>query len=160
MNLNSLFPKQSELDKHIVEKHNLQDQDLLNKKAVALICELYELVNELQFFKFWKTDIKIDRNKAVEEYIDVIHFTLSIANDLGYTSHKYIPTQHQDLNKLVLGITNAITVLSVSPSKDLIGSIFNNIVALGYQIGLTEEDVLEIYNKKNEVNFARQESGY
>src|SRR5699024_12838887 len=90
MNINSLFIKQKQLDEHIVNEKGLYGQDLLKKKTVALICELYELSNELKFFKFWKEDIKINRDLALEEYSDVIHFALSIANDLGYTEHKYI----------------------------------------------------------------------
>src|SRR5699024_3005100 len=76
-------------------------------------------------------------NRLLEEYIDTIHFTLSIANDLGYTSHTYTKTKPRDLNDLVIGITNAITVLSASPNHYLMESIFNNIIALGYQLGFT-----------------------
>src|SRR5690625_3722892 len=89
MNLNKLFPVQKKLDEHILSEKGLRGQDLLKKKTVALICELYELSNELKFFKFWKEDIKINRDLALEEYSDVIHFALSIANDLGYRSEEH-----------------------------------------------------------------------
>lgn len=36
MNLEKLFKIQAELDKRIVEKHGLQNEDLLDKKILAL----------------------------------------------------------------------------------------------------------------------------
>lgn len=160
MNLNSLFEKQKKLDKYIYEKNNVTVEEIFEKKIVAFLDELFELANELQFFKYWKDEIVIDRQRAKEEYIDVIHFTLSIANAVGIHEHKYIDTKPRDLNKLFLGITNLATVISVSKSKDHVKSLINNVIALGYQLGLNEEIVLAEYNKKNELNYARQESGY
>lgn len=160
MNLNSLFEKQKELDKYIYEKNNVTAKEVFERKIVALLVELGELANELQFFKYWKENINIDSQRAIEEYIDVIHFTISIANAVGVHEHKYIDTKPRDLNKLFLGITNLATVISVSKSKDHVKSLINNVIALGYQLGLNEEIVLAEYNKKNEVNYARQESGY
>src|SRR5690625_3873533 len=129
MNLNDLFKKQKELDEYIVKEKGLEEQDLFKKKIVALLCELYECVNEARFFKFWSNNTKprsevwetkivhgkpqpILKNPLLEEYIDTIHFALSIANDLGYHEHKYIKTQPRDLNDLVIGITNVATILS------------------------------------------------
>lgn len=160
MNLNMLFEKQKELDEYIYKKNGVTAEEIYDKKIVAFLDELFELANELQFFKYWKDDIVIDRQRAIEEYIDVIHFTISIANAVGVHEHKYIDTKPRDLNKLFLGITNLATVISVSKSKDHVKSLINNVIALGYQLGLNEEIVLAEYNKKNEVNYARQESGY
>src|SRR5699024_10955330 len=145
--------------------------------------------NEARFFKFWSSNQKPNVNKQssmtcqscygrggcpncikgkvtvfynplLEEYIDTIHFTLSIANDLGYTSHTYTKTKPRDLNDLVIGITNAITVLSASPNHYLMESIFNNVIALGYQLGFTEADVIAAYHDKNAINHRRQDNNY
>src|SRR5690625_2283374 len=58
MNLEELFKIQAELDKRIVEKHGLQNEDLLDKKILALQVELGELANEWRGFKFWSEDQK------------------------------------------------------------------------------------------------------
>src|SRR5690625_82283 len=120
MNLNELFSIQAELDKRIIQQHNLQEQDLLKKKTVALLTELYECVNEARFFKFWSEDQKsrtkvyssdylvlpdgkeIEKvtNPLLEEYVDTIHFALSIANDLDYQEHEYLDPDNQDLSDL------------------------------------------------------------
>ena len=204
MNLNSLFNKQQKLDEYIVKEKELEGQDLLPRKTVALICELYECVNEARFFKFWSENqkarttgkercfacegagrfiypgefvdghtyaegcaecqgtgwIPTDKNPLLEEYIDTIHFTLSIANDLGVHEHKYVKTQPQDLNKLVLGITNLATIIPTSREPHHVKSLLNNIIALGYQLGFDEKTVIEAYHEKNKVNYERQENGY
>lgn len=181
MNLNSLFTKQKQLDEHIVNEKGLHGQDLLKKKTVALICELYECVNEARFFKFWSENQKPNINKIefcfvngvkehgtrhrvinplLEEYADIIHFALSIANDLGYTEHKYIHTEGTDLNDLVLGITNIATIIPQSRETHHVSTLINNVIQLAYQLGFTEKDVLNAYEEKNKTNYNRQKSGY
>src|SRR5690606_26594705 len=160
MNLNPLFQKQAELDKYIYSQNNVTAKEVFEKKIVALLVELGELANELQFFKYWKENINIDRQRAIEEYIDVIHFAIGLAVDLGIDEHEYIETQPRDLNKLFIGITNLATVLSTSKEKEHAKTLLNNIIALGYQLGLDEQTVIGAYNKKNEVNYERQENGY
>lgn len=160
MNLNSLFEKQKELDEYIYEKNDVTAKEVFERKIVALLVELGELANELQFFKYWKESINIDRQRAIEEYIDVIHFAIGLAVDLGIDEHEYIETQPRDLNKLFLGITSLATVISVSKSKEHAKSLINNVIALGYQLGLTEETVLAAYDEKNAINYERQNSNY
>lgn len=159
MNLNNLFPIQKELDQHIVEKHNLQGQDLLNKKTVALTCELYECVNETKIFKFWSVK-NPDREKMLEEYVDTLHFALSIGNDLGYTHHTYTDKADRDLNSLTIGLTNLITIIPQSRSHTHMKLLFDLIIKLGYQLGFDEKTVTDAYMAKNETNFVRQANGY
>src|SRR5690625_2968355 len=116
MNLEKLFKIQTELDKRIVEKHGLQNEDLLDKKILALQVELGELANEWRGFKFWSEDREpktkeypkdictckdcamhwcdkvhestaeeegIYVNPLLEEYVDCLHFILSIGLELG-----------------------------------------------------------------------------
>ena len=160
MNLNSLFEKQKELDEYIYEKNNVTAKEVFERKIVALLVELGELANELQFFKYWKENINIDRQRAIEEYIDVIHFAIGLAVDLGIDEHKYSETRPRDLNKLFIGIANLATVLSASKEKEHAKTLVNNVISLGYQLGLDEQTVIEAYNKKNEVNYERQKAGY
>src|SRR5699024_6894313 len=78
MNLQPLFETQPKLDKRIVEQKELEEQDLLDKKILALQVELGELANELpEVFKFWSNK-KNNYKKALEEYCDCLHFILSI----------------------------------------------------------------------------------
>lgn len=160
MNLNSLFEKQKELDKYIYEKNNVTAKEVFERKIVALLVELGELANELQFFKYWKENISIDGQRAIEEFIDLIHFAIGLAVDLGIDEHKYSGMRPRDLNKLFIGIANLATVLSISKEKEHAKLLIDNVITLGYQLGLNEEIVLSEYNKKNEINYKRQNSNY
>ena len=160
MNLNSLFKKQKELDEYIYEKNNVTAKEVFERKIVALLVELGELANELQFFKYWKENINIDGQRAIEEYIDVIHFAIGLAVDLGIHEHKYSEMRPRDLNKLFIGIANLATVLSVSKEKEHAKLLIDNVITLGYQLGLTEEIILSEYDKKNKINYKRQNSNY
>ena len=159
MDLNKLFKAQAELDKHIVEEKGLQGQDLLKKKTVALICELYECVNESRFFKFWSNK-SMNRDNALEEYADTIHFAISIANDVGLDDYEFGDSRSRDLNDLTLGITNLATLIPERPTKNNVRTLLNLIIKLGYQLGFTEDEVIEAYHSKNKENHLRQETGY
>src|SRR5690625_7839564 len=78
MNLNKLFPLQKQLDEHILKEKGLHGQNLLDKKAVAILTELGEVLNELQIWKFWKENNYPRKKKMLEEYVDNIHFIISI----------------------------------------------------------------------------------
>lgn len=195
MNLNSLFSRQAKLDNYIIKEKELEGKDLLPRKTVALIAELYECVNEAEFFKFWKenpkprnydvqchacggsgmieigiakfevceycegTGIRI-RNPMLIEYVDMIHFLVGVANDLGYTSHKYTAPKPMDLNELTLGITNIASTLHKFRTKKHIETLFNYVILLGYQLGFDEKMVIEAYHEKNKENYERQQNGY
>src|SRR5690606_21727353 len=97
MNLYKLFKIQAKLDEKIVKEKGLEGQDLLDKKILALQVELGELANCWRGFKYWSNDqepiTKIDIgnsqysivNPLLEEYVDCLHFILSIGNDIGIT---------------------------------------------------------------------------
>lgn len=160
MNLNTLFKKQKELDEYIYERNNVTAEEVFERKIVALLVELGELANELQFFKYWKESTNIDRQRAIEEYIDVIHFAIGLAIDLGIDEYKYSEMRPRDLNKLFIGIANLATVLSISKEKEHAKLLIDNVITLGYQLGLTEEIILSEYDKKNKINYKRQNSNY
>lgn len=171
MNLNELFEPQAKLDERIIKEHNLQGQDLIKKKTTALLTELFECVNEARFFKFWSKDQKARINQfclsrlewtnpLLEEYVDTLHFALSIANDISYNKHEYKDPGDYDLNDLTIGLTNLITLLPESKSHTQMSLVFNYLIKLGYQFGFNEKIVKEAYYKKNKINLVRQEDGY
>lgn len=160
MDLNKLFKAQAELDKHIVEEKGLQGQDLLKKKVVALICELYECVNEFPaIFKFWSNK-KNNHEKGLIEFADIVHFAISIANEIGLEKYEYGNLPDRDLSTLVIGITNLATIIPENPNKYSARVLLNWVIKLGYQLGFNEKQVIDAYFEKNKVNYARQKNGY
>ena len=90
MNLQQLFTMQKELDDFIEQTQNIQ-QDVFQEKGLALLVELAELANETRCFKFWSTKGPSAREVILEEYVDSIHFILSLGLLKGYTSIEIWP---------------------------------------------------------------------
>src|SRR5690242_2519258 len=84
MHLKPLYDIQQTLDERIRTQHGLHDADLLPKKLLALQVELGEHANETRCIKYWSTKPASERIVILEEYVDALHFVLSIGLDLGY----------------------------------------------------------------------------
>lgn len=126
------------------------------ERIIALQVEFNELLNELPFlFKYWSNK-EMDKDKALEEYVDNIHFLLSIGNDLGITKYEYDRPDVHDMRKLVLGINNMISRLNKSVFKELA----DHYLLLAEKLGFTWEEIEQAYFEKNEANYERQENGY
>jgi len=139
------------------------------------------MMNEHRSFKYWSNDQeprtfdwkpvqKNDHtsvetnNPLLEEYVDNIHFLLSLGNDLGISDLQYRePTKQKDLIGQVLDLYDMISVfrvLSGEKQKDHYHKMFSQFIRIGQQMGFTMEQVHEAYKNKNEVNFQRLSEGY
>ncbi|AGX88862.1 dUTPase [Mycoplasma parvum] len=79
MKLSELLQYQKELDEKVLEKQfsSLDEFSLLLARKTALVVEFFEFLNETLLFKYWtKKEIKLENLK--EEFIDIVHFTLSL----------------------------------------------------------------------------------
>ncbi len=170
MKLDRLFEMQAKLDDHIVKEKGLEGQDLLDKKILALQVELGELANELpEEFKFWSNK-KNDMEKALKEYVDGLHFLLSIGNDLETTYKEKSIMDYEKWNTTQL--FNAMyyqlamfenEVHNLAPRTSQINAyrlIFNVFLSIGKRLGFTWEQIEQAYISKNEINHQRQEGGY
>ena len=90
LNFNYLFSLQRELDNRIVQEHELEGQNLFEKKLLALMVEVGELANETRCFKYWSKKAPSPKETILEEYVDGIHFILSLGLELGVT-HGELP---------------------------------------------------------------------
>ncbi|MBT2600964.1 MULTISPECIES: dUTP diphosphatase [unclassified Oceanobacillus] len=184
MNLNKLMTIQADLDKHIEQKKGLEGHDLLDKKILALQVELGELANEWRGFKFWSEDQESrgynlytegngveQKNPLLEEYVDCLHFILSIGLELNINIEslkehckpkKMLDTTDHFLwtNKKLLDLYENIRDRNSSKVGLLYLNLFNSLVGLGELLGFTTEQIEQAYLDKNKVNHARQESGY
>lgn len=182
MNIQKMFETQAKLDDRIVKEKGLQGQDLLDKKILALQVELGELAQEWRGFKFWSNDqeprtevywgppelpdVGTYTNPLLEEYVDCLHFILSIGNEIGASKHEYVE---------LMDLTNNITAQFISVFQ-LIGNLreeylyymdksgFNTVVneflCLGKTLGFTWEQIESEYYHKNKINHERQDNGY
>lgn len=163
--LTKLFNAQKILDQHIADKHSLKSENLTKKRFLALFVELGELANETRCFKFWSVKQASARDVILEEYVDSIHFLLSIGLDLGFTNtekitnHPVQPTQ-PDLTECFHLVIEKILTLKKAMTEENYCLLFEQYRVLGIVLGFSSNDMIDAYFKKNEVNFQRQETNY
>src|SRR5690625_4897765 len=216
LNLQKLFKTQAELDERIVKEKGLEEQDLLDKKVLALQVELGELANEWRGFKFWSEDQRprvenwvecfacdgtgdlnhevvqedaegigghayIDCeecdssgtshmvNPLLEEYVDCLHFILSIGNAIefgNYTMIGYAPAPRKIEFAFLITFEAMSNFFHAWHTGDetrveiKYTTIFDCLLTLGNMLGFTEEQIEQAYYEKNETNHERQANGY
>jgi len=106
-------------------------------------------------------------NPLLEEYVDCLHFILSIGNDLNINEHQeFCATATKDVITLFAKINRYVAELwwechddgTDKPIKWLFA--LSNFIRLGEQLGFTWEQIEQAYFKKNKVNHQRQTDGY
>ena len=83
MQLTKLYSMQRELDSYIQQQRDEQS-DVFLEKGLALLVELAELANETRCFKFWSLKGPSENTIILEEYVDSIHFLLSLGIEKGF----------------------------------------------------------------------------
>lgn len=155
-----LFKMQSELDSFIEKTQNVT-KDVFNEKGLALIVELAELANETRCFKFWSTKGASERSVLLEEFVDSIHFMLSLGNMKGYSLTEWPDVQEEaDLTEQFIETTQKITHFIADSSEENYKAIWHAYGKLAYNMQFTVADIIEAYISKNEKNYERQKSGY
>ena len=161
MRLQSLFTMQESLDNYIQTEKNIS-HDVFLEKGLALLVELAELANETRCFKFWSEKGPSENDVILEEYVDSIHFLLSLGNEKKFNTLESWPLSHRDesLTLLFLRTQSSINQFLIEPTMDLYKDIWSWYGAIAVNLGFTHEDVVQAYNEKNEKNYERQRSGY
>lgn len=182
MNLSKLFEMQRELDEYIEREHPRKPkEDRLAKKILALLVELGELANEWRGFKFWSYDQKprtkmhktyssvlgIEKNYSnplLEEYVDCLHFILSIGLELNIPVIYGTKTKWDELTSDETDITQQFLLVFENVNRlvhpiDWI-NLFEEFYILGELLGFTWEQIEQAYMSKNAENHARQKNGY
>ena len=161
MNLQRLFQMQNALDKRIETEHNLEGIPLLHKKILSLQVELGELANETRCFKFWSTKEPSSKDIILEEYVDCLHFILSIGIEKDFQDIT-LEINHItcDLSEQFLTLFTTITNFVISSSMDNYLKVFQEFLSLGKNLGFSVEDIENAYLYKNNINHKRQDNGY
>ena len=174
--------KQAVLDKHIRERKNISDVDWYESafydKAhhIALKNEVNEFINECRdIWKYWK-DKPVDRELLVDEFVDIIHFATlifnkkpivrnaiisndltSLENDIKtHVNEQNIIKTYDNLNQL-----DALACLdTMERTSDITRIIINGLLVMIGYYGFTPNDIVRAYDKKNQVNFDRQNNGW
>jgi dimeric dUTPase (all-alpha-NTP-PPase superfamily) len=184
MDLKPLFEMQRVLDDRIIDEKGLEGQDLLPEKILALQVELGELANEWRGFKFWSENREPrtverltsfyaaregkTRNPLLEEYVDCLHFTLSIGLEREYTLVSNRPWKLESITHQFIEINYHTSTLNYAIDAEWdeeeiheqYQGIVSGFLGLGEMLGFTWEQIEQAYKEKNRINHKRQSNGY
>jgi dimeric dUTPase (all-alpha-NTP-PPase superfamily) len=162
LNLEKLFDIQRVLNERIVEEHNLDVSQLRNKKFLALLTELGELANETRCFKYWSSKGPSADRVILEEYVDCLHFILTIGLDFDFQG--VIPPAEEmdspDLTQRFINLYLDVNELVICASPDSYQELLKDFFGLGHALGFTKDDIYNGYLAKNRINHLRQDELY
>lgn len=163
MQLEKLFRMQQALDQHIEEKHELQNEDLFTRKVLALLVELGELANETRCFKFWSIKPSSEKNVVLEEFVDGIHFILSLGIECGFENLEHTLDSQppaKSTTEQFLSIYEKINQFKNTKNHHDFKALLDAYIQLGSLLGISYEEMEKAYFTKNEVNYQRQQNNY
>lgn len=157
--LREMIQMQMALDSAIYDGNNVEYNE--DKCYLALFDELGELNHELKKEWCWwkKTQKEVDRQRVLEELVDVAHFSLSIyyhrygieLNEKDY-DNEFVEFYANDYNQQKL--------YKLIISTPLRNRILVYLLYLTIRLGFTMEDVYNEYKRKNQENYNRLARGY
>ena len=162
--LSELLEMQEELDRAILKEQGITRYPQASME-VALFVELGEMLNELPtLFKHWKKTAEDNREKALVEYVDALHFALSLTNQYafiitgsastGLLLHKFKYSGKWDARNKASVIERCIRLMGTSLWK------IEYLFKIGLLFDFTWEEIYQGYKDKNEVNYMRLKKGY
>lgn len=161
MNLSKLFELQKKLDERIREQHNLQGNSLLSKKILALNVEIGELANETRCFKYWSDKKPSSKEVILEEFVDCLHFILTIGLEKDYEDVSLEPkSMDYSITESFQNLYIDVNDFVVCSTKDHYITLFEDFLSLGKSLNFTDEDIETAYIRKNNINHKRQDEGY
>jgi dimeric dUTPase (all-alpha-NTP-PPase superfamily) len=161
LNIAKLFMLQSELDAHVEDKHPRKvGESRHDKKVLAALVELGELANETYCFKFWSYKSSSTKEVILEEYVDGIHFLLSLGQENGIEKIEIKPIKKTTFTEQFIGLYNVFSLLYVYFTPKAYSEAWSAYIGLGEMLGFIWEEIETAYIEKNTVNHTRQESNY
>lgn len=160
--LAELLEMQEELDTAILREHEIRRYPTY-KMENALFVEIAEMLNELpSIFKYWKKTAKNDREKALLEYVDALHFALSLTNNNPHYIlkdkaflHKYLAYRKREMPMKIAEEVQRVIYYMVNTQEYLYYLFY-----LGGILEFTWDEIYKAYKDKNAVNYERLKTGY
>ncbi|MBE4704360.1 dUTP diphosphatase [Spiroplasma platyhelix] len=161
--LQTIIKLQAELDLKIVQTKMIEEsQDVLTAKFLALLVEIGEFANEQRCFKYWSSKPASSKAVLLEEYIDGLHFIISIANNLklNLSDLKIVEQKYDNLNLAFLDLFSETLALAKEKNLSIINQWFNIYYTIAKLCDFSGDDIFNGYLDKNKINHLRQEQNY
>lgn len=167
MELTKLFEVQLQLDAEIEQKHPTEKMERVDKKFLAMFTEFGECANEWRGFKFWSNDQEPRIKELLEEYVDPLHFILSLGLEFGFETINFrnkLTEYEETIERTVTRQFNSVIYRAAQFESDHQQEDYVELVlaylALGEMLGFSCEQIETAYLEKNQVNHERQANGY
>ncbi|MDP4085362.1 MAG: dUTP diphosphatase [Bacillota bacterium] len=163
MRVEKLFSMQKELDSFIEEKHQLQQENLFDRKILALLVEIGELANETRCFKFWSVKPSSEKKIILEEFVDGIHFILSLGIECSFDKEvlEINPSSSSlSITEQFIHIYQMVGAFQKSKNINDFIQIIESYLQLASLLGISDLEIEQAYIQKNEVNYKRQHNNY
>jgi dimeric dUTPase (all-alpha-NTP-PPase superfamily) len=157
LDLTELFSKQSGLDQMYNEKFGVVPSQIIKHKIRALKSEFGEAQAKWGGFKYWSVRPKYTRDEILEECVDMLHFYLSIGNFLK------VPLEHASIDRRKDQFEHLDAMdYSLLFVGEAIGWYMSFALFRGMLLnwGFNWDEVIAAYDRKNQINYERQEKGY
>lgn len=163
--IETMLKKQDELNSAIMKEFGLTT---ISKEQIdlATLDEIGEFTHELKGDWCWwkKSQEPVNRNKVLEELVDVFHFVLIY--ELFYGKRKYLtdsernrqsPRDYMPMVQMDIGFGIATALTRII---DLADSRLMYLLALSERLGFCLEEIYAAYMRKNAINMERLKNGY
>jgi dimeric dUTPase (all-alpha-NTP-PPase superfamily) len=161
LNLSELVQYQDELDQRIHTLHQQTRESTRSKRILALMVEIAELANETRSFKYWSVRGANERSILLEEFVDAVHFTISLGLDLGQDSCiSEVKSETEDLSQLFILWLKACGEFEAHFDVQHYENVLSYLPRVAHSLGFSEAEILDVYRFKNQKNHQRQNEAY
>lgn len=152
---------QTILDERILTEKGLVSSDTINSRFLALLVELGEFTNKQRCFKYWSNKLAEPKIVLLDEYIDCLHFliSLSISLEIDLKIYQFKKLEQELLDLIIMTFSQTIKVQKEQNQANfyLLYDYFFNIAI---KLGWTADDIYNAYLLKNNTNHKRQDNNY
>ena len=161
VDLTNLYQKQAELDARIADNHHITYATTRERRILALLVEFGEFANATRCFKYWSNKPSEAQDIVLDEYVDGLHFFLSLGIDINVSKRAYNHTKHADnLTKQILETYRLATLFYKNQDEKSYIKAFQAFINITVLLKVRWSVVEKAYYKKLGENYHRQDTNY
>ena len=161
LQLGPLYELQKDLDAEIAKNHGVTYDSTHQRRLLAFLVEVGEFANETRCFKYWSYKGPSPMEVMLEEYVDGLHFLLSLGIPLGVSSYEAkIETRKGNLTEALLDCYGLAYRLKDDYTLHSYYALVDEYLSILTLIGANGDSLVQAYKKKMEENHRRQATNY
>ena len=161
IDLTNLYQKQAELDARIAKNHSVSYETTRERRILALLVEIGEFANATRCFKYWSNKPSEAQDIVLDEYVDGLHFFLSLGIDIKTSKKTYNHTKHADnLTKQILETYRLASLFYKNQDEKSYIKAFQAFINITVLLKVRWSTIEKAYYKKLGENYHRQDTNY